>query len=133
LYECAKITHSAIARSRIVALGWRLLTLAAVTAAWVPFRSPNLHKAGSILSSMFVRFSLGTAYGSSFYAFTAIAVLFCMAEPFLDRKLREIEEHSGANGLSIFRILGRPLAYTCGLLLFMIFDENNTQFIYSQF
>jgi D-alanyl-lipoteichoic acid acyltransferase DltB (MBOAT superfamily) len=133
LYESAKIKHSKIARSRMVAGGWRLLTLVGITAAWVPFRAPNLHKAGSILSSMFVRFSLGTAYSSSFYVFTAIVVLFCAAEPFLLRKLSEIEEHAGAKRPSVFRILGRPFVYTCGFLLFLLFDENNVQFIYSQF
>jgi alginate O-acetyltransferase complex protein AlgI len=133
LYESAKIAPAPIAWSRIAAAGWRLLTLAAVTAAWVPFRSPNLHTAGNILSSMFVRFRLGMTYSSGFYVFTAVVALFCAAEPFVVRKLSEIEENAGANGLSVFRILGRPLAYACGFLLVMIFDENNTQFIYSQF
>jgi alginate O-acetyltransferase complex protein AlgI len=133
LYESAKIAHSAIGQSRIVSECWRVLTLAAITAAWVPFRSPNLHRAGSMLSSMFVRFSLGTAYCSTFYVFTAMVMLFCAIEPLLTRKLTEIEERSGENGASMFRILGRPIAYTCGFLLLMFFDENNDQFIYSQF
>src|SRR6266850_201014 len=132
-YESLKAAHSAIGQSRIVSGCWRLLTLVAITAAWVPFRSPNLHKASGILSSMFVRFSLGTAYSFTFYGFTLVVLLFCVVEPIVVRKLSEIEENAGANGLSLFRILGRPIAYSCGFLLFMLFDENNTQFIYSQF
>jgi hypothetical protein len=112
---------------------WRVLTLVAITVAWVPFRSPNLHKASSILASMLLRVRLGTAYNSTFYAFTVIVAIFCGIEPFLLSKLSEVEERAGANGPSMFRILGRPLAYTCGLLIFMLFDENNSQFIYSQF
>ena len=133
LYESAKTAHAAIGQSRILSGLWRFLTLVAITAAWVPFRSPNIHKTSGILSSMFVRFSLGTAYSSAFYVFTAIVMLFCVAEPLVMRKLAEIEEHAGEQGPSMFRILGRPIAYICGFLLFMLFDENNTQFIYSQF
>ena len=82
---------------------------------------------------MFVRFRLGTAYSFTFYVFTVVVLLFCVVEPVVVRKLSEIEENAGANGPSLFRILGRPIAYSCGFLLFMLFDENNTQFIYSQF
>jgi hypothetical protein len=60
-------------------------------------------------------------------------VLFCALEPLLLHKLDEIEERAGASGLSFFRIVARPIAYLCGLLLFLLFDEHNTQFIYSQF
>jgi alginate O-acetyltransferase complex protein AlgI len=133
VYESAKIAHSAIGNSRIVSGCWRFLTLVGITVAWVPFRAPSLHKASGILSSMFARFSLGTAYSSTFYVFTVVVMLFCAVEPFIVRKLTEIEERTGENGASMFRIFGRPIAYTCGLLLFMLFDENNTQFIYSQF
>jgi alginate O-acetyltransferase complex protein AlgI len=133
LYESARSAHPAIGQSQILAGVWRVLTLVAITVAWVPFRSPNLHKASSILASMLLRVRLGTTYNSTFYVCTVVVVLFCGIEPFLLRKLSEIEERAGANGPSMFRILGRPLAYTCGLLIFMLFDENNSQFIYSQF
>ena len=73
------------------------------------------------------------AFGTTFYAFTASVVLFCAIEPILGQKLSEIEESAGVNGPALIRILGRPLVYTCGLLLFMLFDEHDTQFIYFQF
>src|SRR5580658_6069604 len=118
VYESAKIAHSAIGDSRIVSGCWRFLTLVGITVAWVPFRAPSLHKASGILSSMFARFTLGTAYSSTFYAFTVVVMLFCAVEPFIVRKLTEIEERTGKNGASMFRIFGRPIAYTCGFLLF---------------
>lgn len=133
LYESAKIAQTNFGQSRVLAGCWRLLTLVAITAAWVPFRSPNLHKAGGILSSMFIRFSFAITYNYTLYIVTIIILLFCVFEPFLMKTLGEIEERAGAKGPSMFRILGRPLAYTCGLLLFALFDENNSQFIYSQF
>jgi hypothetical protein len=49
------------------------------------------------------------------------------------RKLGETEDRAGAGGLSPFRVVVRPLAYAFGLLLFLLFDEHNAQFIYSQF
>ncbi len=133
IYENWKVSRPALADSPVLAGMWRLLTLIAVTAAWVVFRASTLAKAGSILSSMFYRFSAGRVYGSGFYAFTTIALLFCAVEPMLLRKLNEIDECAGAAGLSFFRIIARPVAYLFGLLLFLLFDENNAQFIYSQF
>jgi alginate O-acetyltransferase complex protein AlgI len=133
IYESAKAARPEVGKSFLVTTGWRLFTLVAITAAWVPFRSPNIHKAASILSSMFVSFRLGTIYNSTFYFFTVAISLFCIIEPFLLRKLTEAEDRAGTNVLPLFRILVRPLAYTFGLLLFMLFDEHNAQFIYSQF
>jgi alginate O-acetyltransferase complex protein AlgI len=132
-YDGVKLARPALGSGSIVSGTWRLLTLIAVTAAWVPFRSPNMHKTGAILSSMFLRFAAGITYSTTFYVFTIAVALFCALEPFLVNKLGEIEERAGANGTSPFRVLGRPFAYTCGFLLFMLFDEHNAQFIYSQF
>jgi len=112
---------------------WRVFTLIAVAAAWVPFRANSLEKAGAILSAMFYRFGAGRAYGTGFYLFTVAVAAFCAIEPWVMRKLSEIEEGTGADGPSAFRILVRPIAYAFGLLLFLLFDENNAQFIYSQF
>jgi hypothetical protein len=133
IYESAKAAKADAGKSFFITAAWRLFTLAAVTAAWVPFRSPNIHKAVSILSSMFVSFRLGTVYSSTFYVFTVAVSLFCVIEPLLMRMLAEAEERAGMKGSSPFRVLVRPVAYTCGLLLFMLFDEHNAQFIYSQF
>jgi len=49
------------------------------------------------------------------------------------QQLSEIEDRAGGTGPSPFRILVRPLVYLFGLLLFLLFDQNNSQFIYSQF
>jgi D-alanyl-lipoteichoic acid acyltransferase DltB (MBOAT superfamily) len=117
----------------IVLAIWRVLTLVGITVAWVPFRAASLHAASAILSSMFYRFGSGRAYSPVFYLYSMAIVLFCAIEPLVMRKLGEIDERSGANGLSAFRIVGRPIAYLFGLLLFLLFDEHNAQFIYSQF
>jgi alginate O-acetyltransferase complex protein AlgI len=132
-YEAAKQARPALGASPVISGAWRLLTLISVTAAWVPFRSPNMHKTGAILSSMFVHFASGATYSATFYFFTVAIALFCAVEPFLVQKLADVEEHARTDGPSFFRVLGRPLAYACGFLLFMLFDEHNAQFIYSQF
>ena len=133
VYESRKAVLPILAESRVLAGIGRVLTLMAIAGAWVVFRASSMTKAGAILSSMFYRFGTGRAYGTGFYAFTLVILLFCAIEPLLLRKLSEIEESAGANGPSLFRIIGRPIAYLCGLLLFLLFDEHNTQFIYSQF
>jgi alginate O-acetyltransferase complex protein AlgI len=133
MYESAKVARPALGESRLVSCAWRVITIVAVTVAWVPFRSPNLNKAISVLSSMFVRFSFGLKYGSIFYCFTLAVIFFCAVEPLLMQKLQKFEEQAGTNGPSLYRILARPIAYSLGFLLFMVFDENNSQFIYSQF
>jgi alginate O-acetyltransferase complex protein AlgI len=133
MYESWKPDLLAPGSNRIVGAIWRVLTLVAVASAWVVFRAPNLAKAGMILSSMFFRFAAGRMYGAGFYAFTLTAVVFCAVEPLLLQKLNEVEERAGTNGPSPFRVVVRPLAYLFGLLLFLLFDQNNPQFIYSQF
>jgi len=133
VYESVKNARPGWGDVRVVSLLWRVFTLVAATVAWVMFRAPSLPKAGAILSSMFYRLRAGSAYGAGFYVFTSIVVLFCAAEPWVMQKLGEIEEQAGADGPSPFRVLVRPIAYCFGLLLFLLFDEHNTQFIYSQF
>jgi len=112
---------------------WRLLTLIAVIVAWVPFRAPSLQRAGSILFSMLYRLGRGSSFGVGFYGFLALLVAFCAVEPWLMSKLNELEEKADAAGPSPFRVVVRPVAYSFGLLLFLLFDEHNAQFIYSQF
>jgi len=132
IYEAWKAEHSVPGTSRLVATMGRVLTLIGVLGAWVVFRASSLSKAGVVLASMFYRFGGGRAFGGGFYVFTLGVVLFCALEPFILRRLTEMEA-AGANGLSPIRIVGRPIAYLSGLLLFLLFDENNMQFIYSQF
>ena len=133
IYESVKSAHADSGESPLIAGIWRVITLVGVTVAWVPFRAATLGKAGAILASMFCRFAGGRAYGRGFYAFALIVMLFCVIEPSLMRKLSELDERSGTEGLSPFRVIVRPVAYLVGLLLFLLFDEHNTQFIYSQF
>ncbi|HET6930100.1 MAG TPA: MBOAT family O-acyltransferase [Candidatus Acidoferrum sp.] len=133
VYESWRPARSLGAASRWLSGAWRILTLVAVIVAWVPFRAPTLQKASEILSSMFWHLRAGTAYGAAFYVFTLAVIPFCVFEPLLLQKLGEIEEQAGADGPPAFRVLVRPIAYSFGLLLFLLFDEHNVQFIYSQF
>jgi alginate O-acetyltransferase complex protein AlgI len=133
IFESAKSSRPSLGNSQIIETLWRSITLVAITVAWVPFRSPNLHKTGSILASMFLHWNASMNFSRGFYLLTAAAALFCVVEPYLMKWLTEIEDRAEENGLSPFRILGRPISYTIGFLLFMLFDERNTQFIYSQF
>jgi len=132
VFESFKTEHAFLG-SRPAAMIWRVLTLVGVSAAWVVFRATTLSKAGAVLTSMFYRFAGGRAFGGEFYVFTFAVVLLCAAEPAILQRLTEMEEEAGADGLSLFRVVGRPIAYLVGLLLFLLFDENRTQFIYSQF
>lgn len=133
MYEVWKTARPNWNESIFVSGSWRVLTLMGITAAWVRFRAPTLQKTGTILSSMFYRFAIGARYNYLFYALLTLIVAFCVIEPVLMRKLGEIDERSGGNGLSVFRDVGRPVAYLFGLLLFFLFDEHNAQFIYSRF
>ena len=133
IYESWGRKYSGVANWRIAMEGWRVLTLIAVACAWVVFRSNSLVKAGAILSAMFCRVGAGRAFGFGFYWFTLIAVLLCVVEPLLVRKFNEFDERAAENSPSPFRVVVRPLAYLLGLLLFLLFDQSNSQFIYSQF
>ena len=119
--------------SSFAAVIWRVVTLVAVAAAWVPFRAPSLARTTSIWAAMFSRFTWNHEYGPLFYVFTLIVALFCAVEPLLMNVLKEVEDHAGETGPSMFRIVFRPAAYLCGLALFLLFDQNYSQFIYSQF
>jgi hypothetical protein len=68
-----------------------------------------------------------------FYAFTLGVVLVCAIEPFLAGLLRDADEQAGETGPSMLRIAFRPTAYLFGFALFLLFDQNYSQFIYSQF
>jgi D-alanyl-lipoteichoic acid acyltransferase DltB (MBOAT superfamily) len=124
---------SGSSESRVLAIIWRFATIVAVLAAWVVFRSADLAKAGVVLSSMFYRFSLGATYERTFYLFTLAMMVFCALEPLILRNLMNMDERAASERVSPFRVVIRPIAYSFGLFLFLLFDTNNAQFIYSQF
>lgn len=113
--------------------GWRIFTLAGVAAAWVAFRAPTLAKARAILSAMLWHFLSGAAYSHIFYILILAVAFFCAAEPVIARNLAVLEEQAQGQGLSPLRVVFRPVLYLFGVFLFLLFEENNSQFIYSQF
>jgi hypothetical protein len=71
----------------------------------------------------------------NFYLVTLLACGFCAIEPLLRRAIERLEAAAG-NSQPLARAatyLVRPAAYACLLLLFVIFDDRDTQFIYFQF
>ncbi len=124
-----------LAKSRVAGWGWRVFTLAAVTAAWVPFRAATGGDAAHMLASMFGRFDFGFSYSVNFYLIVLLASLFCVVEPFLaaawtrgDAALARVRFGPAASWYLL-----RPVVYGVGLLLFMVFDDRSTQFLYFRF
>jgi len=114
---------------------WRAFTLAAVALAWVPFRATSVGQTGAMFASMLFRFSRGLSYSVNFYIVTLLACAFCGIEPTLKQGIEHLERLTGQS-LSWMRAnvyLIRPIAYAGLLLLFVIFDDRDTQFIYFQF
>lgn len=124
-----------LAKSAAAAWAWRAFTLVAVTAAWIPFRASTGAMATRMLASMFGHFRFGLSYGPNFYLHTALLALFCLAEPFLAAAWHRAEDAVAgrrfASAASTFIL--RPALYGFALLLFLIFDDRATQFIYFQF
>ena len=121
-------------QSLIVTLPWRIFTLGAVAAAWIPFRAASLSQAVNMLESMFVRFSGGYSYSVNFYLMVAVWCLWVAIEPAVGVLNARVgtPESPGAVG-ALNRGLLRPASYACLLLLFLMFDDRDTQFIYFQF
>jgi len=118
-------------------LGWnspalcvRVVTILAVMAAWIPFRAATLHQAMLMLRSLVVPNRLYPSYSINFYLITLLVMLFVVMEPVLATRLRALAERIV---LPANLLLFRPAIYACGLLLFLIFDDRDTQFIYFQF
>lgn len=112
---------------------WRGLTLAGVFAAWVPFRAATLGQAQTMLTSMFVRFSFGFSYSVNYYLVVLLCCGVCAAEPLFGRLLRQPDADSpGAAAVANWYVL-RPAMHAILLLLFIVFDDRDTQFIYFQF
>jgi alginate O-acetyltransferase complex protein AlgI len=121
--------------SPIAAWTWRVFTLVAVTAAWVPFRAASGQQAIGMLVSMFARLRFGVSYGINFYLATALVAGLCALEPALAAAWQKTEGACAPRtpARAAHTYLLRPLFYAFGLLLFLIFDERNMQFIYFQF
>jgi D-alanyl-lipoteichoic acid acyltransferase DltB (MBOAT superfamily) len=124
-----------LVQSRPTAWFWRCLTPIMVTAAWIPFRASSLHQAAVILRRMFLRLSFGTSLPVNFYLVTMLILGFVAMEPYLARCSDWFDARIGQQlaGVNLNFLLIRPMLYACGLLLFLLFDDRDTQFIYFQF
>jgi alginate O-acetyltransferase complex protein AlgI len=124
-----------IVESRWFRIGWRLFTLFAVMAAWIPFRASSASQAMHMLKTMVIPGSLRPSYSINFYLITLLIGIVALLEPWLAQRLKLADEFFNASGSRIAAnlLVWRPLLYAFGLLLFIIFDDQNTQFIYFQF
>ena len=130
IWERAGRSFRALHTSRVSPAVLRVLTVLAVMAAWIPFRAATLRQALVMLRSLVIPHGLRPSYSIDFYLVTLLVMLFVLMEPMLAAWLRAMEKRvvSPANLLLL-----RPAMYACGLLLFLIFDDRDTQFIYFQF
>jgi D-alanyl-lipoteichoic acid acyltransferase DltB (MBOAT superfamily) len=118
----------------VLRIGVRFATLAAVVAAWVPFRAVSLEQAMMMLKSMFGSFSFGFSYSINFYLIVLLWCAWIAAEPAISKLVARIGEPFTPTFLGILNgSLFRPAGYAALLLLFLAFDERDTQFIYFQF
>jgi alginate O-acetyltransferase complex protein AlgI len=118
----------------VLGIGVRFATLAAVVAAWVPFRAVSLEQAMMMLKSMFGSFSFGFSYSINFYLIALFWCAWIAAEPAVSKLLARIGEPFKPSFLGALNgTLFRPVGYAALLLLFLAFDERDTQFIYFQF
>lgn len=127
-----RIGHSfpALGASRVASLALRLGTVLGVMAAWIPFRATTVHQSLVMLSSLVIPHGLRPSYSINFYLITFLALLFAALEPMLASWLHSLEKRVAAPP-NLFLL--RPAMYAFGLLLFVIFDERDNQFIYFQF
>jgi alginate O-acetyltransferase complex protein AlgI len=124
-----------LGQSPVVLSAWRVFTLVAVMAAWVPFRAASGGQAATMLRSMFFDFRFATSFSANFYLVTLLIAAYSVIEPFLASAIERgekwlLERH--ALWIAHLYIL-RPAIYAVGILMFMIFDDRDTQFIYFQF
>jgi alginate O-acetyltransferase complex protein AlgI len=117
-----------------VRLGWRLFTLLAVMLAWIPFRASSIEQTLTLLRSMLFSFRWSFSYNVNFYLLTLLLALFVMAEPWLAGwwEMLEKQQASSQRKRVTLAVL-RPALLAAALFLFLIFDDQNTQFIYFQF
>jgi D-alanyl-lipoteichoic acid acyltransferase DltB (MBOAT superfamily) len=117
-----------------VRLTWRFVTLAAVIAAWIPFRASSVGQALGMLKSMFGHFVPGYSYSVNFYLMVAFWCGWIVIEPVVGMLVTRLgsPDQAGVMGV-VNRSLLRPVGYATLLLLFLMFDDRDTQFIYFQF
>ena len=118
-------------QSFIVKIGWRVLTLAAVVAAWVPFRASSLDQTTLMIKSMFINISLGYSYSVNFYLMTLFWCVWIGVEPLCAKAINSFGESAIFSRFD--SVVLRPVSYAMLLLLFMAFDDRDIQFIYFQF
>jgi len=73
------------------------------------------------------------SYSVNFYLVVVLVSLVCVVEPWLQEGITKWDEWLGGRAWRIHAYLLRPLIYAFGLLLFLMFDDRNRQFIYFQF
>jgi alginate O-acetyltransferase complex protein AlgI len=124
-----------LATSRVTRWAWRIFTLLAVMAAWVPFRAATVGQALDMLRSMFLSLHFGHVYQANFYLVILSVGAFCAAEPYLVQGITRVEQALAKRQVTLAAhlYLLRPLLYAVGLFLFVVFDDRNAQFIYFQF
>ena len=119
-----------LVKARPVMAGWRILTLLAVTAAWIPFRASTQKQALTMLRGLILTHGFRPSYSINLYLITVMVAGFAWLEPMLADRLQRLEARvPGAARL----LWSRPVVYAAGLVLFLIFDDRDTQFIYFQF
>ena len=121
--------------SRLSGTLLQLITLVAVTVAWVPFRAETTHQAIEMLRSLIFSFSPRISFSLNSYLITLVIAAVCVLEPVLREGIDKLdalaEPHVRLAMANIYLL--RPALYALGLFLFVMFDERSVQFIYFQF
>ena len=113
----------------------RLATLGAIVAAWIPFRAVSLEQAMTMLEIDVRTVSLsGLPISVNFYLMVLFWCVWIALEPTFGKLLARMGEPDRPGFLGALNgYLLRPVGYAVLLLLFMAFDDRDTQFIYFQF
>lgn len=117
-------------KSRPAAWMWRAFTVAAVTAAWIPFRASSLKQSAIMLRTLVIPHGLRPSYQVNFYLITLLVIGYTAMEPLLAAWFERLDQRVPA---ALRLAVWRPVIFAFGLLLFLVFDDRNTQFIYFQF
>lgn len=112
----------------------RVLTLAGVFAAWVPFRAATIDQSLTMLKSMLFQFKIQPNYSLNLYLITAALAGFCLIEPWLAEHITKLEKSIASRDWKFpVMDLVRPAIYATLIFLFLLFDDQDVQFIYFQF
>jgi D-alanyl-lipoteichoic acid acyltransferase DltB (MBOAT superfamily) len=134
IWESFVADRPGLKASALARLAWRVFTLVAVTAAWVPFRAATLGQAARMLGSMFGRPHLDVSYSVNSYLVVALIAGYAAIEPWLSARWDALLAKSEAANRDLWmRYALRPVLYAIGLFLFLIFDDQDRAFIYFQF